>query len=287
VNAHPAIFVSVALAAFVACAQGSTLSGTVDQNGFRGSSHFSAPRFAIRPITGAPYSGERTSEVDQTLADGTHIRNSTVDSKIYRDSEGRTRTERPLFPRMRRSEPEGPEAPILVEINDPVAHARYILDPVNMVAHRQQLPAADPGRPAAGTTDGGGVGRPATAVSGTALGVSPARGRQIKPETTSEKLGSQVMDGVEVEGTRRTTTWPVGARGNDRPITAVDESWWSPELKVMVLSRRSDPVTGEHTSNLINISRSEPDAALFQPPPDYSVVDEAGDFTITWTLQHQ
>jgi hypothetical protein len=30
------------------------------------------------------------------------------------------------------------------------------------------------------------------------------------------------------------------------------------------------------------INRSEPDAALFQPPPDYTVVDEAGDFTIEW-----
>jgi hypothetical protein len=32
---------------------------------------------------------------------------------------------------------------------------------------------------------------------------------------------------------------------------------------------------------LTNI-RNEPDAALFQVPPDYTVVDEAGGFTLNW-----
>jgi hypothetical protein len=49
----------------------------------------------------------------------------------------------------------------------------------------------------------------------------------------------------------------------------------------------SDPRSGEQTQKLINISRSEPDASLFQPPPDYTIVDEKADFTIQWGSQQQ
>lgn len=268
---HHVMFVSLAFAAVVACAQ-EPASVAVAPQGFTWSEQFFAPRFASRPMTGAPYSAESISESEQTLADGTHIRNSSPATKFYRDSEGRTRTERPVLPQV-----EGSVAasPVLVEINDPVAHARYILDTVNKVAHRQEPPV--PGTQAhsrGGTADVRAV---------TPLSASQAQGRAGGPESTTEKLGTQVMEGVQVEGTRHTITWPAGARGNDRPITEINETWRSPELMLIVLSRRTDPATGERTTRLTNISRSEPDAALFQPPPDFSVVDEAGDFTIQWS----
>jgi hypothetical protein len=43
----------------------------------------------------------------------------------------------------------------------------------------------------------------------------------VRPQMTAEKLASQTIEGVLVEGTRQTTTWPVGAQGNDRAITAL------------------------------------------------------------------
>ena len=49
----------------------------------------------------------------------------------------------------------------------------------------------------------------------------------------------------------------------------------SPELKVLVLSRQSDPRFGETTYRLTNIVRTEPSADLFEPPPDFTIV-EAG-----------
>jgi hypothetical protein len=70
--------------------------------------------------------------------------------------------------------------------------------------------------------------------------------------------------------------------GNDRPIAVVNETWVSTELKVMVLEKRNDPRTGEHTTKLTNISQADPPATLFQPPPEYSVVDEKGAFDIKW-----
>ena len=55
------------------------------------------------------------------------------------------------------------------------------------------------------------------------------------------------------------------------------EIWRSPELKVTVLSKNSDPRSGESTTRLTNISRAEPDAASFQVPPDYEIIDAQGE----------
>jgi TonB family protein len=91
--------------------------------------------------------------------------------------------------------------------------------------------------------------------------------------TNTEQLGKQMVEGVECEGTRAVTTIPAGAIGNERPIETVNETWYSPELKMMILSKRSDPRFGESTYRVTNISRAEPDAAIFQVPPEYTIID--------------
>jgi hypothetical protein len=102
------------------------------------------------------------------------------------------------------------------------------------------------------------------------------------PQMVTQQLQSQMIEGASARGKRTTTTWPEGSVGNDRPIVVVRDDWWSVELKVWVLAKTTDPRQGEHTLKLTNISRSEPDPSLFQPPPDYTIVDEKGPFTIMW-----
>jgi hypothetical protein len=47
------------------------------------------PNPFIEPaLTGAPYSAEETQEHVQTLSDGTHIMQTNMHRKIYRDSQG-------------------------------------------------------------------------------------------------------------------------------------------------------------------------------------------------------
>ncbi len=106
-------------------------------------------------------------------------------------------------------------------------------------------------------------------------------------EHSSESLGTQTMEGVTVEGHRTTTTIPVGVQGNDRPLVSTNETWTSPDLKVTVLMKNSDPRNGENIMRLTNITVGEPDPALFQPPADYTVVDEKGAFTIHFTTPAQ
>jgi hypothetical protein len=92
-------------------------------------------------------------------------------------------------------------------------------------------------------------------------------------KATTEDLGSQTMEGIQVTGVRMTRTISAGEIGNDRPITIVTEVWTSPDLKTIIYSKRSDPRMGEQTFQLTNIVRSEPDASLFTVPSDFKIVE--------------
>lgn len=56
-----------------------------------------------------------------------------------------------------------------------------------------------------------------------------------------------------------TTTLPSCVIGNDRPLASVTELWVSPDSKVNVLSKTSDPRSGAFTARLQNINCTEPD----------------------------
>lgn len=79
----------------------------------------------------APYSAVKESSSFQTLADGTHITHKQMSEKIFRDSQGRNRTERPVC-----QGPAGIPDAVVIEIRDPVSRYSYILDEQNHVAHR-------------------------------------------------------------------------------------------------------------------------------------------------------
>jgi hypothetical protein len=86
-----------------------------------------------------------------------------------------------------------------------------------------------------------------------------------------EPLGKQMIEGVNAEGTRNVTTLDTGAIGNDRPIQITAESWYSADLQMVVMSKHSDPRTGDESFRLTNINRSEPAAYLFQAPAGYQI----------------
>jgi len=97
---------------------------------------------------------------------------------------------------------------------------------------------------------------------------------QSQYETRNEDLGTRDFEGVTATGTRRVTTIPAGAVGNERPIEIVYERWYSKELELVVYSKHSDPRMGEQTYRLTNINRSEPDPSLFTVPPGYRTLNE-------------
>jgi hypothetical protein len=225
-------------------------------------------------VKGVPYSATITNESVQTLADGTHIVQSSSGSTA-RDSQGRMRQDAPL-PAI--GNLSAADAPHLVFLQDPVAGTSYTLNLTDKTAWKNPMP---PG----GTSMAGVAGTTSTFVMRPVSGLSPA---DLPPppmvlqkriaieddaQVNTENLGSQTMEGVQVTGVRTTQTIPAGKIGNDRPISIVTEIWTSPELKTIVLSKRNDPRMGEQTFKLTNIQRGEPDPSLFTAPSDFKLTE--------------
>jgi hypothetical protein len=212
------------------------------------------PPRALYVVTGEPVSYEISATQTQLLADGTHITRNPAPTLVYRDSLGRTHTEHSILG-------DAPSVK-LIEIDDPVAGFHYALDTQHHVAYRFAV------RPEQIIQEQNG---PASAPLATPTPSSDPN----RPQRSVTSLGSQVIDGISVDGRQTTTVYPVGLRGNDRPMTRACEDWRSAELHLDVLSTCSDPQMGEDVRRLTNITRAEPDPALFQIPAGYSIVDTA------------
>ena len=264
---------------------------------------FATESFGGKVVTGAPYSAEAVTETIQTLGDGNRIVNR-MSSMIYRDSEGRTRREQSLKGLGALGAGEEPFKTIF--INDPVAGVTFALDSRSHTAHKsvpftfefntkkgegEQFEfRVAPGVAANGSvimnTRPGGVGGthvdldpPDQFTLRTEAGVGETfvfRTKSSNANEVKEQLGKQNIGGVEAEGTRTTVTIAAGEIGNERPIEIVSERWYSPELQLVVMTRHSDPRTGETTYKLTNINRSEPAKSLFEVPSDYTVKEGPG-----------
>jgi len=62
---------------------------------------------------------------------------------------------------------------------------------------------------------------------------------------------------------------PVGKMGNAKPITITDETWRSPNLQMVVEETLQDPLIGTRRVEFMNITRTEPEASVFQIPEGY------------------
>lgn len=218
-------------------------------------------------VKGAPYSAEEVTETTQTLADGNRISHK-ITSQVYRDAEGRTRTERTM-------DGIGPwtsagEPVTTVFINDPVSGKHYVLEPRSHTAHAMAIHGPGMAGPEMQDTIFAAAPVPAASAGiGPVIISGPSKPRS--GEARVEPLGKQTVEGIEAEGTRTVTEIPAGAIGNERPIQTVSERWYSPELQTWVLTKRTDPRIGETTFRLTNIRRGEPAPSLFEAPADYTV----------------
>jgi len=206
-----------------------------------------------------PFSADAVTTTARTLADGTHITRQSMIVKMYRDSAGRTRSDR-----MPSSLLAGaPPPPAIILITDPLAGYSYILDTTQKIARRSVMPR------------GGAAAPPMNfpLAQGAPPAPPPSVPGKSQPQFKTEDLGTQFMEGLSVHGRRTTVTYPIGSLGNDREISNVTEIWSNTELGLMILQDRSDPRNGETITKLQNVSRAQPDPSLFQPPPDYQILD--------------
>jgi hypothetical protein len=242
-------------------------------------------------VKDAPYTAEAITDVTQTLPDGNRIerRTSTI---IARSSSGATRREQQGFALggfvAQNAQP-------IVTITDPQSGVHITLNYELKVAFRM--------KPWAGTRVEGGVaweaplgsrnqgvmvaGRPAAVrgmrvppplppdgVDPPMIAAAPFEAAVVAPppgEMKHETLEARTIEGLRAEGTRTTLTIPAGAVGNQAPIEVINERWFSPELQVVLMTRRYDPRFGETVYRLTNITRAEPAPELFKVPADFRV----------------
>ena len=247
------IAVAAAIAALpgpsVSC-QTSTVAGTVALG-------------RVRSVVDEPFSAQWTTTRVQTLEDGTQI--TLIEKEVrVRDRQGRVRVERYAGA----SGPAGSESasgnsamPVSVEIVDPVGGQMIRLDPHSKTARVTQF--SD--QPLSSTR----------AMSPPLPVIAPPAVHPL-PRPQFEQLGTQPINGVDATGTRITQVIPAGTQGNDRDLTVVHETWFSPELKVDLLIKQSDPRSGEATTEVQNLTLDEPDPALFQIPADYKITAPGG-----------
>ena len=263
-----------------------------------------------KAMKGAPYSADTVVESSQTLGDGNRITRKMTGA-VYRDGEGRTRREEEgvvsaVTPRI---PSRGPSISIVDPVagfsysldpekkiawRTPIGGANAIMSKVegaqvdaykkamlekmtaerkSGVADEQSKAAADEEKIKAAAAGGrGGRGAGAGVPAGGAVGVARARGTVgyaiMAPDTPLEH---KTLEGVAVEGRKTVTVIPAGQVGNEQPITITSEEWRSPELGLLVLTKYSDPRSGESIYRLQNIVRAEPDQSLFMVPSDYTI----------------
>lgn len=90
---------------------------------------------------------------------------------------------------------------------------------------------------------------------------------------THEDLGGTSFAGVPVHLYRDTTTLNPGVQGNDLPMSYVREYRFSPELGFNITSLVDNPHFGKQIFTASEVSTTEPDAHLFDPPEGYRIVD--------------
>jgi len=237
----------------------------------------------VSPIKGAPFCATISTEHTQNLSDGNRI-HTTDTAQLCRDSEGRTRREASL--NLLGAAPQTSN-PKLITIIDPVAGVRYLLNTLEKTADKLPLMVPDPPG-----MKGQAMGAP---VRDEQIFIMQRSGEEAGPKVmtkdivirqgpdgsyapdelapASESLGDQTIEGIHATGTRLTTTIPAGKMGNEKPITVTSERWFSPELKVAVMTKHDDPWAGELKTEFKNVSTVEPDASLFTVPADYKILD--------------
>lgn len=235
-------------------------------------------------VKNEPYQAQAITELKQTLGNGAHIVRTTT-ATVARDREGRTvriQKLQAIGPWVSLATAQG-KSPVLTTIFDPVSRTHIDYTSERKIATEVTIPlppramtfaSMETSRQVQSFVAGAG---PSIAHANTASGEYFATGHgtvsQMDGATDekTESLGTKTIEGIQVVGTRLTTTIPKGAIGNDRDLVITHETWYSPKLKLVLLSIHDDPRFGQTTYSLTKIQLREPNQALFRVPSSYKL----------------
>ena len=209
-----------------------------------------APRgIFVTPIANQPFMAVVDEQRTSFQPDGTALAMKTIHA-IARSTQGQIYNEsRPLVPASFTGTP-----PIRVmHIYDPQTRLNTFLYPQQKTGWQGRTP------------------HPPSTVPPDLYATPTANSLPVNQFTKDEDLGTQTMEGVSVHGVRETQTIPAGQNGAAKEVTVTDEYWYSDELRLNMLVKHNDPHTGSVTTTVTQVTRTEPDAAIFEIPGGYKL----------------
>jgi len=211
----------------------------------------SAPRHVlgidVAPTAGKPFSGrdciDFTGHIENRSDQAVHLDGVL----LARDSQGRVYREIRIWAPANPTPLSSLEYVILL---DPVAHTRTECKVATRRCMITDLTPSPPTRPASDDT----------------FDAPPYYLHRVS-------LGSDVIEGLTVEGIRITSSLDAGVFvNNEEPVANLD-LWHSPDLGIDLSVTRAYKNGSARVVHVVGLSRSEPDAALFQPPAGFVLDD--------------
>ncbi len=201
----------------------------------------------VSPTAGKPFSGrdctDYTSRIENRSDQTVHLDGALV----ARDSQGRVYREIRIWAHANPAPVSRLEYVILL---DPVAHTRTECKVVARRCMISDLTPSPPARPASDET----------------FDAPPYYLHRVS-------LGSDVIEGITVEGTRITSALDAGVFvNNEEPVASLD-FWHSPDLGIDLSVTRAYKNGRTRVVHVVGLSRSEPDPSLFQPPAGFVLDD--------------
>jgi len=202
----------------------------------------------VTPIPGAPFSGVVNVERSLTQPDGSLVNRKTI-RDIGRDSRGRIHNESRALVAV--SDTKTPQIES-IHLYDPQTRVSAMLNPQERTFWTRT------------------VNRPPQTVPPAIVDASPT-GDNLPPNefTKKEDLGIRDIEGLPVHGVREIQTIPAERSGRGKETIITDEYWYSDDLRINVMIKHNDPRTGTVTLTVVQITRTEPDPALFEIPRGY------------------
>lgn len=190
-------------------------------------------------IKDTPFSAAALYKIEQVTPDGKRI-HEEVHGKVFRDSQGRMRWEQEFIRNgqiLRTAVVQDPVEGRMIELDENTRtaciSAFWRAPDSNLLTSRLPVDGSD----------------------------------------TEEELGSIEIEGFIASGTRQTRRFPEGARGYAQPLVGMTELWFSPDLKMTLVSKEESPRV-KYIGKLVHPRAEEPDPSLFRLPADYKIIDE-------------
>jgi len=86
----------------------------------------------------------------------------------------------------------------------------------------------------------------------------------------AQTLGFSSIAGFTASGSRQTLLFPKGTKSDSQEVTQTTDTWYSSDLKSVLLTETTDSLNNSTVTALTQIDQSEPDPTLFTIPANYT-----------------